>query len=108
MTTSSPKRASYSGRVIVPLVATNPRKPGTVGFNSWNRITFGMTYDAYILAGGRRQDIDWDRARGWVKFADETPLLLMAGPAIVTEPEPSQDVLPMTKAQRKAQRSAAA
>jgi hypothetical protein len=114
MTTSQPKRASYKGRVLVPLVDTNPRKPGTMGYDAWEKIRFGMTYEEYCTAGGARVHLDWDRARGWIKFADETPLLLTAGPAVVTEAEPVQTcaepVAPatLTKAERKALRKAAA
>lgn len=64
-------RNSFAGKVIVLLVA-NPRKPGTKGYDSWKLITPGMTYEAYRAAGGRYQDLNWDKERGWVMFEGET------------------------------------
>jgi hypothetical protein len=64
-----PGRVSeFSGKVIRKLVEKNPRKEGTKGFESWSVLRDGMTYDKYIEAGGRRQDLAWDLAHKWVKM----------------------------------------
>jgi hypothetical protein len=75
-------RTTYSpDRVIVRIMPTNPRKPTTQGYEAWECLTEGMTFAQYVAAVARRaagkiaarDHLDWDRAHGWVRFADETP-----------------------------------
>lgn len=54
----------YAGKVIVKLVDENPRREGTHGFNSWKLLRKNMTYEQYITAGGRREDLAWDLLKG--------------------------------------------
>lgn len=65
-----PGRTSmYSGKRIVKLVKDNPRREDTHGYNSWELLRKGMTYEQYIEAGGRRVDLAWDILKGNVKLA---------------------------------------
>lgn len=59
-------RSSFKGKVIKKLVVDNPRREGTHGHRSWELIKNGMTYEAYIEAGGRPNDLKWDLDREWV------------------------------------------
>lgn len=52
----------------VPLDAPSPRKPGTWGDKSWKKIKNGMTYEQYLKAGGRRNDLQWDVERGHIRI----------------------------------------
>ena len=64
-----PGRTSmYSGKVIVKLVKENPRREDTHGYNSWELLRKGMTYEQYIEAGGRRVDLAWDILKKNVKL----------------------------------------
>lgn len=45
----------------------NPRREGTAGHKSFALIKNGMTYESYASAGGRRQDLAYDVAKGYVK-----------------------------------------
>lgn len=64
-----PGRTSmYSGKRIVKLVKENPRREDTHGYNSWELLRKGMTYEQYIEAGGRRVDLAWDIMKGNVKL----------------------------------------
>jgi hypothetical protein len=71
-TTATGERAgrtsAFAGKVIRKVADANPRREGTNGYNSWELIKNGMTYEKYIAAGGRRQDLAWDLARGYVKL----------------------------------------
>lgn len=65
-----PGRTSmYSTKRIIKLVKTNPRREDTHGYNSWELLRKGMTYEQYIEAGGRRVDLAWDILKGNVKLA---------------------------------------
>ncbi len=65
-----PRRPSqFSGRKITKLVKENPRQKGTHGFRSFALIKNGMTYEQYLAAGGRRNDLAWDVAHKYVKVA---------------------------------------
>lgn len=43
---------------------TNPRREGTHGYKSWEAIKDGMTYEAFIEAGGRNRDLMHDVNQG--------------------------------------------
>lgn len=60
--------SKYAGMVIKKVEKENPRKKGTSGYKSWELLRSGMTYEAYIAAGGVRRDMEWDLDRGWVKL----------------------------------------
>lgn len=62
------RKSQYAGKVIRKVETKNPRRDGTAGFSSWEALKSGMTYEKYIEAGGRRQDLEWDLERGWVKL----------------------------------------
>jgi hypothetical protein len=57
----------FSGKRIFKLVKENPRRSGSIGHKSFGKITNGMTYEKYIAAGGRRQDLAFDLAAKNVK-----------------------------------------
>lgn len=59
--------SAFAGKVLRKVATDNPRREGTHGYNSWEHIKNGMTYEKYIEAGGRRQDLAWDLAHGFVK-----------------------------------------
>ena len=59
----------FSGKKITKLVSKNPRREGTSGFDSFNLIRNGMTYEQYLEAGGVRRDLEWDVAHDWVKVS---------------------------------------
>ena len=68
-TEGGPGRVSaFAGKTIVRLVKENPRREDTHGYNSWNLLKKGMTYEQYIAAGGRRVDLAWDIMKGNVKL----------------------------------------
>ena len=68
--TKQPRRPSqFSGRKLTKLAKDNPRQKGTWGWKSWNLIKNGMTYEDYLKAGGRRNDLAWDVARKRIKVA---------------------------------------
>lgn len=62
-------RSTFSGKHIKKLVKDNPRREGTHGFKSFALITAGMTYEAYLAAGGRRQDLAWDVRHQFVRVS---------------------------------------
>jgi hypothetical protein len=41
-------------------VDKTPRREGTHGFKSFALIKNGMSYEAFIAAGGRTKDLAWD------------------------------------------------
>jgi hypothetical protein len=52
----------FAGKAIHLLVKDNPRKAGTHGWRSFEivRKQPGISYEAYIAAGGRNNDLRWD------------------------------------------------
>lgn len=76
-----------ASRVVVRISASNPRKQGTQGYEAWEQAWVGgraeMTYGEYAAAVktkiSARDHFGWDRAHGWVRFADETPEQATAG-----------------------------
>ena len=65
---SAGRPSIFAGKIIRKVESKNPRKEGTKGFESWNVLKGGMTYEQYVAAGGRRQDLAWDLERNWVKL----------------------------------------
>jgi len=71
VTVKKEKSSSKSNKVCCPtdakiqmLAKENPRRAGTITWNSFNKIKAGMTVDAYLKAGGRLVDLKWDIAHG--------------------------------------------
>lgn len=60
-------RFARVGGKFFKLVKENPRREGTHGHKSFNLLKDGMTYDEYIAAGGRNNDLRWDIDHGWVE-----------------------------------------
>jgi hypothetical protein len=70
--TDAPTNSQFAGKKLFPATADNPRAAGTGGHRSFAIIADqpGLTYEAFRVAGGRRQDLAWDVARGWVEVRD--------------------------------------
>jgi len=60
--------SEFSGKTIKSKVPENPRREGTQGFESFKIVLAnpGITYEDYLAAGGRRQDLAWDLDHDWV------------------------------------------
>lgn len=54
------RASSFSGKKLFKLVKENPRRAGTNGYKSWEKLTSGMTWDAAVKAGARAVDLRWD------------------------------------------------
>lgn len=72
---SGPKRtglpgpnSQYAGKRLHIVTKTNPRRAGTAGWNSFEVMREGMTYEEYRLKGGRSNDLAWDVAHGYVEM----------------------------------------
>lgn len=61
------RKSAFEGKRIYKKVPNNPRKVGTHGWKSFNLIQDGMTYDAFLLAGGRNNDLRWDLEKGHIR-----------------------------------------
>lgn len=53
---------------IVKLVKENPRRKGTFGFKSFQKIQNKMTVGKFVEAGGRLRDLHWDVQHGNLKL----------------------------------------
>lgn len=58
--TPAAPRGNNAGKHIFRLVEANPRKEGSWGWKSFNLAVTGISYEDYIKAGGRPQDLAWD------------------------------------------------
>jgi hypothetical protein len=59
-----------AGKMIIAKRTTNPRRPGTHGFASYEILLAnpkGIRYEDYRAAGGRANDLGWDLARNYVE-----------------------------------------
>jgi hypothetical protein len=56
-------------RKIVAVVP-NPKKPGSASFDRFALYVVGMTVTQALAAGVKSADIDWDSARGFIKFEE--------------------------------------
>lgn len=66
--TGAGRTSAFAGKVIRKVADGNPRREGSLGYKSWEILKNGMTYEKYIAAGGRRGDLAWDLAHGFVKL----------------------------------------
>lgn len=53
---------------IVKLADGNPRRKGTFGYKSFDKIKNGMTVEQFVEKGGRLRDLHWDLERKHVKL----------------------------------------
>ena len=76
------------GKVIKILTEgkKNPRRPGTNGHYSFSLMKDGMSYDEFIVAGGRSVDLAYDIEHGHIKMVDVGPIIEGAG--LPLDPEP--------------------
>jgi hypothetical protein len=65
------KPSSNDLQRIYLLRKDNPRKEGTHGWSSWEKVKNGMTVADYLSAGGRRNDLQWDIEHGWAELRDK-------------------------------------
>lgn len=63
------RTSQFAGKKITKVSKENPRREGTHGHKSFSLITSGMTYESYIEKGGRRNDLEFDVKKGYVKVA---------------------------------------
>lgn len=47
---------------------TNPRREGTHGYKSWEKIKDGMTYEDFVKGGGRNRDLAHDVQEGRIEL----------------------------------------
>ena len=67
------KRLSFKGKRIKSTTPVNPRREATKGFHSMQILIDAggpISYEAYISAGGRSNDIAWDLERGHVEVSE--------------------------------------
>lgn len=69
--TTRGRTSEFAGKSLTATMDENPRREGTWGHQSYAIILKkpGISYEAYIQAGGRRQDLAWDLLRKWVKLS---------------------------------------
>lgn len=60
--------SAFSGKKLYKKEKGNPRREGTIGHKSFGLITNGMSYEKYTELGGRRQDLAFDVAKGYVEL----------------------------------------
>lgn len=51
------------------LADENPRRKGTAGFKSWEKMEDGMTVAEFLQKGGRMVDLQWDVKKGHVSLS---------------------------------------
>lgn len=51
---------------IIVLAHTNPKRPGSESFHRFGLYRSGETVEEYVAAGGRRSDVRWDAAHGYI------------------------------------------
>jgi hypothetical protein len=68
--TGAGRKSVFSGKTIVKLTKENPRRAGSIGHKSFSLLRPGMKYEAYIAAGGRRQDLAFDIKAKHVKVTN--------------------------------------
>ena len=65
------RKSRFAGRKIVLIKRDNPRRPGTHGWRSYEILRDAgrrnLTYEQYIEAGGRSNDLAWDLDKGHVE-----------------------------------------
>jgi hypothetical protein len=54
--------------VITVLTESNPKRPGSASFERFNLYRSGMSVGDFLRAGGKREDISWDRAHEFIRL----------------------------------------
>lgn len=65
------RTSGFAGMRIVRVgqwIKENPRREGSTGYESWNKIKKGMTYEEFIKAGGNPGSLRVEVAKGRVKM----------------------------------------
>lgn len=62
------RNSSYASKKIYKKTEENPRRENTHGHKSFSVIKNGMTFEDYIAAGGRANDLRWDLERGHLEL----------------------------------------
>lgn len=52
-------------------VSENPRRKGTLGYKSWEKINDGMTVAEFLQNGGSMSGLRWDLAKGFVALGEK-------------------------------------
>ncbi len=68
------RKSKFSGKYIYKTEAwkdKNPRKPGTHGFYSWQKLVDGMSYEEFIRAKGGQKHLDHDVNKGFVVLENQ-------------------------------------
>jgi hypothetical protein len=65
------RKFAIADKRIYKLVKDNPRREGTEGYKSWEKIKNGMTYDDYLNAGGRNRDLRHDILAKRIELRDK-------------------------------------
>lgn len=66
------RTSKFSGMYIYPCVQTNPRRPNSHGYRSFDIVlnhADGILYEDYIEAGGRLRDLRYDVQNEYVSLA---------------------------------------
>lgn len=67
---SGVKRKHLDKSLKIKLIATeNPRRKGTHGFKSWEKMENGMTVAQFLQDGGRMNDLQWEVKKGHVTLS---------------------------------------
>lgn len=68
------RKSRYAGKLLTPATSENHRQAGSHGHASFQLLLDspeGMTYEEYMAAGGRANDLHWDVEREKVIVADQ-------------------------------------
>lgn len=65
------KRSSLAGKFLYKVVASNPRRPGSHGWYSFEALRDGMTYEQFIMSKGGAKHLAWDIDHGYVIALDK-------------------------------------
>jgi hypothetical protein len=71
--TKQTRKSGFAGKMVQATCQTNPRRVGTHGFHSMQVLIDAgepISYEKYIAAGGRRNDLVWDIEKGNAKVID--------------------------------------
>jgi hypothetical protein len=62
-------RIKFAGDAKIKLLVENPKRPSSGAFKRFAKYRDGMTVDAALQAGVRRDDLAWDVRHGFVAVA---------------------------------------
>lgn len=58
----------FSGKRILIVSKSNPRREGTEGYHNWEKYKPDMTYEDYRAAGGGQNHLAYDISKGYIKL----------------------------------------